>query len=39
MKEIYKMSILEEVIPVLNDVNKKLSVWPFWHNKEYLEDE
>ena len=28
MKEIYKMSILEEIIPVLNDVNKMFS-WAF----------
>ena len=26
------MSILEEIIPVLNDVNKNFSVWPFWRH-------
>ena len=29
MKEIHKISILEEIILVLNDVNKKLSVRRF----------
>ena len=29
MNEIYNMSILEEISPVLNDINKKLSVLPF----------
>ena len=37
MKEIYKIRILQEIIPVLNDVNKKISVWPYLKTLHYLD--